>query len=1044
MAEPWYIDVIRVRAEDSIIKNGEIKDGMFSFGRTSKKIILRDDENNTPIYYDVPSEDSHASFKSLRLTDSNEAQTEKTLYYNEITKEITFGDNATGLPEGGTTGQALVKKTNNDYDVEWSDVSGAWKVLYDGASIPVPQDKMPTGIQPGDVGKWMGILEVENGYNGLHNFSGGIFRVTVTQSINIVGEMTTVPCVVVFRVNSTLIDSQKISLLSNEPDHRLGHTNQAIRSIVYLKNPNTNEYRDAVCITTTSSFEPEHNNAKVKVEYLSLKNLKFPDTPDFTNFTQIKNVSVNAYPSSYFINSDYSWNGLPTGGTKGETIIKKSNSDFDTEWGTLSASDVGAEPTLTKGDLSASGSIAVDNTRQVIGGSCAISHLTTTGHKHIPASGASGDILGWSSDGTATWISPESQSWASKWIDISDEESGLSVALGTTGSWAHSTPKVTEGRNHVFAFFHTGYVVNNKISTKQRGHSGAGFKIITGNSDPSVTLQMSRYPDVGDLQEYDLITFDISGLNLKSGSTYKINNVDIASKWTAVTGGIYYGSAGAQSIGVGVQPELWQNVFNAIQVGKTAAFFGTPSTNSAYFTNNVYYNTTWKALMAGYGSRMGFDSNGNIDIRTTVNSASAKNETMDFSGTGFLLKPREGAFLFSEKASSPALTSGYHSVYSLSSDSSLRSKDDAGTEFLLNAWQTGTSDLFRNYLNTTALDYSVNQNTGIKYTNVSRSNLNNKISSFSLGVYGQSATYDGWVNLIACKPTYTSKNTNLQIQVPDTNGNYDWIAEFAHNGAYCHSKNNFVYDGSGILNTYGFTVYNDNIEAVANRYVPFTGYVFGSSGSSGIGTIALVKPSSTTPAVDWAFQLRKTNGSYFEHCRMKSTGEMKFNSTADTITAEADCSKIYCKDFTAGNATMFLKDETLSGVTREEKAICANGRFTGTWTGMTTTVTGVIKWQVTGKLVTLFLPQTTGTSNSSSMTITGLPEELYPITTTPTIPVTVIDNGVIKAGLAIIGLDGVINIEIGIISTNRMLYSNDFATSSSKGTPKIPISYELY
>lgn len=437
------------------------------------------------------------------------------------------------------------------------------------------------------------------------------------------------------------------------------------------------------------------------------------------------------------------------------------------------------EPTLTKGNLTASGSLSASNTRQVIGGDCAISHLTTTGHKHIPASGASGNILGWSSDGTAIWISPASQSWASK--------------------------------------------------------------------------------------------------------------------WTAVTGGIYYGSAGAQSIGVGVQPELWQNVFNAIQVGKTAAFFGTPSTNSAYFTNNVYFNATWKALMAGYGSRMGFDSNGNIDIRTTVNSASAKNETMDFSGTGFLLKPREGAFLFAEKATAPALTSGYHSVYSLSSDSSLMSKDDSGTEYLLSAWQTGTSDLFRNYLNSTAYSSTVNANTGIRYTNWNRSNLNKKFASLTLGVYGQSAEYDSGVNFVAYKPTYTTKNTNLQIQAADNNGNYDWIADFVYNGAYCHSKNNYGYDASGILNTYGFTVYNDNTEAVANKYAPFTGYIFGSSGGSGVGTIALVKPSSTTPAVDWAFQLRKADGTFFEHCRMKSTGEMKFNNTADTIATPTGGSVLYSK-----------------------------------------------------------------------------------------------------------------------------------------------------
>lgn len=438
------------------------------------------------------------------------------------------------------------------------------------------------------------------------------------------------------------------------------------------------------------------------------------------------------------------------------------------------------EPTLTKGNLTASGSLSVDNTRQVIGGACAISHLTTTGHKHIPTAGASGDILGWSSDGTATWIIPTSQSWASK--------------------------------------------------------------------------------------------------------------------WTAVTGGIYYGSAGAQSIGVGVHPKQWEDVFNAIQVGKTAAFSGTQSTNSANFTNNVYYNTTWKSLMAGYGSRMYFDSNGNIDIRTTVNSASAKNETMDFSGTGFLLKPREGAFLFSEKASAPALKSGYHSVYSLSSDSSLRSKDDAGSEYLLSAWKTDPSfDLYRNFSNAVGYNPSVNNCNHLLYNNINRANINYKFVSFSLGVFGQSSTYDGNINIVAVKPTYQSKSVYMEIQTPDMSGSYDWRFRVDSNAIYANVVNANEYSGSSSLNTKGFLSLNINTDSVNNKYAPFTAMVYGASGSNGMGTIALVKPSPTTPAVDWAFQLRKSSGTHFEHCRMKSTGEFQLNNTSDTIATPTGGSVLYSK-----------------------------------------------------------------------------------------------------------------------------------------------------
>lgn len=66
-------------------------------------------------------------------------------------------------------------------------------------------------------------------------------------------------------------------------------------------------------------------------------------------------------------------------------------------------SDIGAQAMLTTGNLTASGAILIDNTRQVIGGTAAISHSTAAGYKHIPSGGTSGQFLKYSSDGTAAW-----------------------------------------------------------------------------------------------------------------------------------------------------------------------------------------------------------------------------------------------------------------------------------------------------------------------------------------------------------------------------------------------------------------------------------------------------------------------------------------------------------------------------------------------------------------------------------------------------------------------------------------------------------------
>lgn len=62
------------------------------------------------------------------------------------------------------------------------------------------------------------------------------------------------------------------------------------------------------------------------------------------------------------------------------------------------------EPTLTKGNLTSSGAISLDQTRQVIGGAVAISHVDTAGYKHVPTGGTTGQFLKYGgASGTPVW-----------------------------------------------------------------------------------------------------------------------------------------------------------------------------------------------------------------------------------------------------------------------------------------------------------------------------------------------------------------------------------------------------------------------------------------------------------------------------------------------------------------------------------------------------------------------------------------------------------------------------------------------------------------
>ena len=81
--------------------------------------------------------------------------------------------------------------------------------------------------------------------------------------------------------------------------------------------------------------------------------------------------------------------------------------------------------TTVNGLMSAADKVKLDG---IASGANAYTHPTTTGNKHIPAGGASGQILRWSADGTATWGA--------------DNNTTYSVATTTTNGLMSAADKV--------------------------------------------------------------------------------------------------------------------------------------------------------------------------------------------------------------------------------------------------------------------------------------------------------------------------------------------------------------------------------------------------------------------------------------------------------------------------------------------------------------------------------------------------------------------------------------------------------------------------
>lgn len=119
----------------------------------------------------------------------------------------------------------------------------------------------------------------------------------------------------------------------------------------------------------------------------------------------------------------------------------------------------------------------------------------------------------------------------------------------------------------------------------------------------------------------------------------------------------------------------------------------------------------------------------------------------------------------------------------------------------------------------------------------------------------------------------------------------------------------------------------------------------------------------------------------------------------------------------------------------------ASGTFTATLTGCATAPTGTATWTRVGKLVTIALPALTATSNANTMTYTGLPAALQPLTLTHFAPVAIhADSGGNITG----NCAALLAPASGTITFYRNGGINGWTNTGSKGLPSInAITYLL-
>lgn len=113
------------------------------------------------------------------------------------------------------------------------------------------------------------------------------------------------------------------------------------------------------------------------------------------------------------------------------------------------------------------------------------------------------------------------------------------------------------------------------------------------------------------------------------------------------------------------------------------------------------------------------------------------------------------------------------------------------------------------------------------------------------------------------------------------------------------------------------------------------------------------------------------------------------------------------------------------------------GSFTGTLTGYASPPTGATKFRVAAGFAFITLPALTGTSNATTMTLTGAPDVLKPATAR-TVVVSATDSGTAAFATAVIGTDGVITFSKGAAPAGA------WTNTGVKAIATLDICYPLY
>ena len=205
-----------------------------------------------------------------------------------------------------------------------------------------------------------------------------------------------------------------------------------------------------------------------------------------------------------------------------------------------------AASTSTDGFMSASDKSKLDG---IAAGANAYSHPTTSGNKHIPSGGSSGQILRWSADGTATWGNDNNTTYSA----ATQSEQGLMTAADkkkldgiATGANAYSLPSagtslggVKSGGDVTIA---DGVITvnddshNHTISNVDGLQTALDGKSGTGHSHSAASASSAGFMSASDKSKLDGIATGANAYSLPTASSTTLGGVKTTSSVTSTSG----------------------------------------------------------------------------------------------------------------------------------------------------------------------------------------------------------------------------------------------------------------------------------------------------------------------------------------------------------------------------------------------------------------------------------------------------------------------------------------------------------------------------